>query len=431
MIGAGAAGLSAAAELSRRGWSIALLEARSRVGGRIHTLRDPLLPVPLELGAEFIHGEAEDTLALVQAAMLQVHELPDDHYISRDGRFSAIGDFWAVTEQVGRDIARRLGRRAGKDFTLADYLRTAKLPAERAQLIQDFVEGYHAAHLDLVSARVMASAAGDDDNADAQFRLAEGYGALVEALCGSLPADATLYTGTIATELRWKRGDVHVEATNALGEPIEGFHARRAIVAIPHALLRAGTLRFTPELPAVRNALQRLEAGQVFKIMLRFREAFWGDMEFVKKRLTSKRSEPAELNFVHAHGTEVPTWWTQLPARAPLLTGWSGGPKAEAMLARPEQTRVELALEALSSAFGVPRKLLDDQLQSWTTHDWQADPWSRGAYTYPGIEATAAQKTLSRAVQGTLAFAGEYTDAEQIGTVAAAIASGRRAAGQL
>jgi len=79
----------------------------------------------------------------------------------------------------------------------------------------------------------------------------------------------------------------------------------------------------------------------------------------------------------------------------------------------------------------VPRRELDDLLEAWWTHDWRSDPFSRGAYTYPRVGGTAAQRTLGRPVENTLFFAGEATDLEQTATVAGAIASGRRAAREL
>jgi monoamine oxidase len=388
--------------------------------------------VPLELGAEFIHGQAEDTFAIVRAASLPAERLPDDHYISRRGTLSPMGDFWEVTEEVGRGIARRLARGRGRDFSLADYLSRARLSPQRAQLIQDFVEGYHAAHLDRVSARVMATGAGDDDSGDAQFRIAAGYDAVIEWLhAGLAPGRTVIRFNAIATELRWKRGAVTLECINGLGADLRALRARCAIIAVPHALLRAGALRVRPGVKSIQHAIACIEVGQVFKILLRFREAFWFGDGFVRQRLESRKAKPADINFIHAHGTQLPTWWTQLPSRAPLLTGWSGGPKAEAMLAQDTHTQVDLSLAALAEALGVPRNLLDDQLESWAMHDWQADPFSRGAYSYPGVGAAAAQAALSKPVERTLAFAGEYTDAEQIGTVAAAIASGKRAARSL
>ena len=61
IIGAGAAGLAAAKTLSSAGLDICVLEARDRIGGRIHTHHDPAIDVPIELGAEFVHGRPPET----------------------------------------------------------------------------------------------------------------------------------------------------------------------------------------------------------------------------------------------------------------------------------------------------------------------------------------------------------------------------------
>jgi monoamine oxidase len=195
-------------------------------------------------------------------------------------------------------------------------------------------------------------------------------------------------------------------------------------------LQKAKTLRFHPEIPEKEGAADRLEVGQVFKIVLRFRHSFWEEDDFVKSRLKG-RAGSGRLNFVHADDSGVPVWWTALPARVPVLTGWAGGPKAELLLNESEQTRVERTLAALTRVLAVPRRLVDELLESWSLHDWRADPFSRGAYSYVGVGALTAQKTLAMPAEGTLFFGGEATDSDQAGTVAGAIASGRRAAHEL
>ena len=432
VIGAGAAGLAAARDLSQQGRSVVILEARGRIGGRIHTIHDPQWPVPVELGAEFIHGEAEDTLGIARAAGLAVNLLPDTHLMSRHGTFANVADFWRAIEKIGRDISRKLARAKARDFSLGDYLARASLDSDTRQMLVDFVEGYHAAHLDRISAKVMAQGdeeANEDGGSDKQFRIANGYDAVIRWLRTGLdPERCFVRLNTVATDVSWKKGEVTVRCRSGTGADVDPVRAKSLIVAVPHAVLRAGAIRFVPDIPTMQRSLDRLEAGQVFKIALRFREAFWFEDGFVAKRLQKGPEQPAELNFVHAHAAAVPTWWTMLPARVAMITGWSGGPRAETLLAKNELAQVDIALQSLSEAVGVPRRLVDEQLESWMRHDWQADPFSRAAYTYPAVGGTSAQQALARPVEGTIAFAGEYTDAEQTGTVAGAIASGRRAA---
>jgi len=434
VIGAGAAGLAAARELSHAGVRAIVIEARRRVGGRIYTVRDSGSPYPIELGAEFIHGEVDDTFAIVRAARLLVDEIPDDHYHSRDGKLTIVADFWEKVEEVGQALARLARRRPGRDLSFADALDRLRVPSDLRQLVLDFVRGYHAADPDRISARFMAAGAesGNDASLNRQFRVTRGQDGILEWLRHGLdPERVELRLNTIATVLAWRRGEVTLRCLAGSGGELAPFRARAAIVALPHAVLRGGGLELRPELTDKQRALEQLEAGQVFKIGFRFRESFWEPENFVRQRLEKARPEPPALNFVHGSHSAVPTWWTAVPVRAPILTGWAGGPKAEALLDQDELTRVDRSLTALAEVLAVPRSMLDDLVEGWWTHDWRADPFSRGAYTYPKVGGIRAQDILARPVDGTLFFAGEATDSEQTGTVAGAIGSGRRAARQV
>jgi monoamine oxidase len=407
VIGAGAAGLAAAAELSRAGLTVTMIESRFRLGGRILTLHDPLEPVPIELGAEFVHGESAATMDHLRAGRLRVDELPDDHILMRCGKTKSIEGFRELVEGMRRDFANR---RRQADFSVADYLARSRLSGARRAMLRQFVEGFHAAHVDRISARSLAAPGNGEDSGDLQFRPAAGYGALVEFLAAGLdPERVRVRTGTVAKIVRWKRGEVVVES--AAGEH---FPAKAAVVAVPHAVLKAKALRFEPALPERERSIEQLETGQVFKIVMRFREKFW----------ETERGRP---NFVHAPDVDVPVWWSSRPAQASLLTGWAGGPRAEALLALDEETRVDRSLESLSRAFALPRRRLDPLLLARFSHDWSTDPFSLGAYSYVGVGGVQAQKVLARPVAGTLFFAGDALDPEETGTVSGALRTGRQA----
>jgi monoamine oxidase len=407
VVGAGIAGLAAAGELSRAGLRVTVLEARPRLGGRILTLRDPLVPVPIELGAEFVHGETAPTMERLRAARLPVLELPDDHVMLQDGKTSSVRGFWELVETMRSDFARR---RRQADFTVADYLARSRLSPARRAMLRQFVEGFHAARVDRISARSLAAPEDGEESEDRQFRPADGYGALVDALAADLdPQRVVVRTGTAAKAIRWKRGDVVVESASG-----ERFSAAAAVVSVPPSILRAKALAFDPALPARDRALERLETGHVFKIVMRFREAFW-------------EREGRRPNFVHAHGVDVPVWWSSRPAQATLLTGWAGGPRAEALLALDPESRADRSLESLSRAFAIPRRTLDPMLLAWHAHDWSADPFSLGAYAYVGVGGVPAQKALARPVSGTLFFAGDALDPSDTGTVAGAFRTGSKA----
>src|SRR3954469_12755508 len=94
ILGAGIAGLTAARQLSQRGLRVTILEARDRVGGRIHTMHDPLWPMPIEGGAEFIHGRAPQTWEIVQASGASVYEITDNHWFYFNGLLQRRERFW-------------------------------------------------------------------------------------------------------------------------------------------------------------------------------------------------------------------------------------------------------------------------------------------------------------------------------------------------
>ena len=424
VIGAGAAGLAAARDMSQAGVRVTVLEARPRVGGRILTVHDARAPVPLELGAEFVHGEAPETLTVARAAGLTVMELPDLHEIVTGGRFLIRADFWQAIERMNKDLARRVARH-GKDFPVSDYLDSKSVRPARRQLLRDFVQGFHAAHPERLSARALAAEATDvgseDDQLDKQFRIVNGADALMKWLRDGLDPDRVeLKLSTIVEEIRWKRGEARVA----------GVRARAVIVTLPAAVLKTGSVKFEPRIRAKQRALELIETGQIFKIVLRFRRAFWEEPGFLKERRApaSAEQDGKSMNFLHAPGAEIPTWWTTQPIRGPVLTGWVGGQHAEALLSEEPGARLERSLVALSDILAIPRRELDDNLDAWASHDWRADPFARGAYSYIGVGGTGAPRSLGRPVEGTLFFAGEATTPDKIGTVAGALASGRRAA---
>lgn len=434
IIGAGVAGLSAARELSGAGRKTCIIEARDRVGGRVLTRHLPDLPVPLELGAEFIHGETPSTFGIVDAASLTACELPDNHWWSANGRWQLV-DFWEHIESVQRKVGT-----LRQDMSFAAFLRSRRNIAPRLrELALGFVEGYHAAHADRISALALSSAdqEQDDPRGNRQFRILDGYDALVEWLRAGLdPGRNETLLGTVVTAIRWRKGAVEIETRGADGRASAAVRASAALITIPIGVWKApreqeGSIRFDPPLTDKSNAASRLEAGHVVKIIFRFRERFWDDPSFLRRRTGRTPAEGLPLNFVHASDRFMPTWWTSAPVRSPLLTGWAGGHAADALLAEGAEAMNDRALDSLARIFGMRRRTLDGLLAGSFTHDWQRDPFSRGAYSYAGVGGRAAHRALARPVEKTLYFAGEATSADQTGTVAGAIVSGRRAAQEI
>jgi monoamine oxidase len=133
--------------------------------------------------------------------------------------------------------------------------------------------------------------------------------------------------------------------------------------------------------------------------------------------------------FLQGEMGPLPVWWTVAPPEAPLLVGWAGGPAAERSRETDVGALVERALEALAERLGAPRDRLAARVAAWWSHDWTADPFARGAYSYPLVGGADAGAALAEPVEGTLFFAGEACAPEgENGTVDGAIESGRAAA---
>ncbi len=406
VIGGGAAGLAAARDLSSAGLAVLLLEARPRLGGRVHTLHEPAVAMPIELGAELVHGHAGEVFRLLPGTAVLVDRLPDAHWWSERGKLRRHDNFWQHIESI-------LGRaaRTRRDRPLSELLRVARIAPRDRKLVARFVEGYHAADLEKVGSHSLGE--GNDDHA--QFRVVTGYDSLLNAIrAGFAPGSVELRTSTIVTRIAWRRGDVEVIARTRVGSETS-LRARAAVVTLPLGVLRSDAIAWDRRPRGLSAALEKLEMGNVCKIVFLFRERFWND----------------ELNFVHASGPDFPTWWTHAPATVPLLTAWTGGPPAAHLLDLDEPRRADRALGSLSKMFAVPRARVDDLLDAWWTHDWRNDPFSRGAYSYTLVGGMGARKKLSAPVEQTIFFAGEACEEKQSGTVAGAIASGRRAARQV
>jgi monoamine oxidase len=399
IIGAGAAGLAAARDLSSAQRSVCILEARDRIGGRIFTQHRADLALPIELGAEFVHGQSETTFPIIEAAALAVCQLPDDHAWSSGGEWQTIRDFWEQIDKLRATIGTR-------EQSFAEFLRTRRnLPPRLRQLACNFVEGYHAAHADRISALALRAAdqEQEQEGKNEQFRIVSGQDALIEWLrAGVDPTRSELRLSSPVTRVEWSDGRVVVD---------DRVRAKAAIITIPIGVWKAGTIAFDPPLREKEKAIAKLEAGHVVKIAFRFRERFW-----------------KPFNFVHSSHRFMPTWWTTAPVVTPMLTGWAGGHAADAMLAEGRDAMIDRALDALAEIFAMKRRDVDRQLIASYTHDWQADPYSRCAYSYAGVGGSGAHDALRKPLRRTLFFAGEATHSEETGTVSGAIESGRRAA---
>jgi monoamine oxidase len=424
VIGAGAAGLAAAAELRQGGRAVLVLEARDRVGGRVWTRTEPGLPVPIELGAEFIHGAAEATFELMHRFGVAAIDTHGGHFTLRRGRLQAREN---IFEEVRKALAGARSRLRARDVAFDAFLESIgpkRLSRDARALARMLVEGFDAAEPARVSARSIVEEWIEGGAFEApQFRPLGGYGALLAPLVSSLEqGHVELQLQSVVRSVRWRKGAVEV-AGSRRGQAFQA-EAKRAIVTLPLGVLQlppdaAGSVQFDPPLVQKEKALRHLAPGPVLKVVLRFREPFW-----------EQAGNGAFRNgaFFHAPGAAFPTCWTALPVRVPILVAWAGGPKAAQFAGADRDYVVNQALVSARALFG-SRLNLRARLESASLHDWQQDPYARGAYSYVLASGGGARRALARPLLDTLYFAGEATDHRgEAGTVAGALQSGHAAA---
>lgn len=401
VIGAGAAGLAAADELTRAGRAVLVLEARERVGGRCWTRRIAGVDIPVELGAEFVHGEAKLTHSFLERAALGATESAREQCVAVGGRLEPV-DAFAEAQRAAQG-AEKLER----DTSFAAFLARQRLPTRTKALATMMVQGFDAADPRLVSAKSIAEEWAGAELGDSQPRPHGGYGALFDWLAREVLArGAQLRLGAIVKAMRWQRGGATLTGTFN-GERFS-VRARRVIVTLPLGVLQRGPLRFSEK----RQALAKLESGPVVRVAMRFHRPFWEE-------------RAPGMAFFHAPNAPFPTCWTPLPLRAPLLTAWAGGPKAARLSGKRDARLVRLAVDSVAAIFG---GAAERELAAAYPHDWCADPYARGGYSYVRVNGEGAREALAAPLAGTVFFAGEATESEEPGTVAGALRSGIRAA---
>ena len=406
VIGAGAAGLAAARDLWRAGRNVLCVEARDRIGGRILTIHDPLTTVPVELGAEFVHGRPSQIWDIVHEARLAVREM--------SGRMVSAATSGGDMDRVLEDVKQRGAEEPDESF-LSFVERGDYAPADRLAA-SAYVEGFNAARKERIGVASLGQdeRAADSIDGECSFHIEAGYDALALALA---PEAGCVRLNSIVEAVEWRRGSASVRVRSALDDHRDTLRAERVVITVPLGVLQAGAIRFDPEPAHILEAAKALEFGQAVRVTLRFDRMFWED----KERF-------AGASFIFSEEPVFPTWWTTRPVVAPVITGWSAGPKADALLGKSKTEVIAAALGSLGRIVGRPPARLEN---AWF-HDWHADPFARGAYSYVPAGALPARRRLAEPVEDTLYFAGEATDLLGYGgTVHGAVASGNRAAGQI
>ncbi len=416
VIGAGAAGLMAAYELSGAGLPVTIVEAADRPGGRILTLQDNGFSFPVEAGAEFVHGSLPITLGLLKLADIAHRPVKGKMVRVRKGEWGREDLF---SDDGWSELMAKMGELPG-DMPLGDFLDTYFAEDRYALLcnaVRGFAEGYDLA--DLSRASTLALYQEWQEEGQGEFRVEGGYSRLIHYLeqqC--LSRGCKIHYRAPVQEVRWQKGAVELRCADG-----QTFFGSKLITTVSLGVLQlaAGAswgLRFAPDIPAYREAALAMGYGSVIKVLMEFKSSFW-------------EKKGKDTGFILSDEA-VPTWWTQHPDGSRLLTAWIAATAMRNFRALDEQTRLKTCMDSLATIFGVNVDFLKGELAAYHVHDWMDEPYVRGGYSYETVGSGTARALLRQPLEDTLFFAGEALyEGPALATVEAALDSGRDVADKI
>lgn len=412
IIGAGAAGLMAAYQLAKSGKQVIVLEARDRVGGRIHTISSGNLSV--ELGAEFVHGDLPVTLELLKEAGILYEEADGEMWRFQNGGIVKDTEQTEGWDEL-MDRLEELQEDTSIQQFLDKYFAGEKYASLRKSVLR-FVAGYDSADPDRASAFALREEWQSEDD-DAQHRITGGYGQMAEYLAKCIRQNGgRIILNSIVEKVEYRKP---VRVTTRSGEV---FAAQKTIIALPLGVLQSDQISFLPANPELNHAFGQLGFGSIIKVLFVFKEPFWE---------TAYDTDAKDLGFLFSE-EKIPTWWTQAPEHLPLLTGWLGGPEAKKLKDASAEELMQTAITSLCNIFGLSEQDLEDQLVDRHIINWTADPFTLGSYAYDTVDAHSVRQIFAEPVNDNLYFAGEYLyEGPAMGTVEAALSSGKSVAQKL
>ncbi|MEM8997583.1 MAG: NAD(P)/FAD-dependent oxidoreductase, partial [Acidobacteriota bacterium] len=404
------AGLAAARTLADAGHDVVILEAKNRIGGRIHT-SSRWADAPMDLGASWIHGtEGNPIAALARRIGAETVETRETGSIHRaDGAELTTLEslrLLRIQGQIHKIITK--GQGAAADRPLRTTVETGVgfgelSPRDRrfVNLVITETEQGLAGSARSLSTRWLGDP-GTFSGPEVVFPA--GYGVITDHLAGGLAIELAQTVEQISVV----SGGVTVSTRRGV------FTGDRAIVTLPLGVLKSGAVGFSPGLPAsMRGAIDTLEMGVLNKVYLRFPKVFWP-------------RDPQWIQQVPANHGEWVSWLNfDRLVDQPILMAFNAGDFGREIEGWPDREIVAGGMERLRSIFG---HAVPDPVGFQITR-WASDPHTLGSYSYiPAGGDPAMRDALGGNIEGRVFFAGEATNRDYYPTVHGAYLSGVAAA---
>jgi monoamine oxidase len=393
VIGAGAAGIAAGRRLAEAKADFTVLEARSRIGGRAWTA--PVEGYPQDMGCGWLHsGDVNPWTRIAEATGFTVDRTPAPWTSEkRDESFSeAEFHAWRAAAAAFYERLDAAGEEAN-DRAASEFLEPGGRWNELLNAISTYANG---AELDLVSVRDVTHYADDNVN----WRVREGFGAMIAAYGGALPV--VLDCAVLRIDHTGKM--LRVETSRGT------LMARAAIVALPTPAITNESVRFTPALPEKLEAATGLPLGLADKVLLAVDRA--------------EEFQPDSRLFGRTDRTEVGAYHMR-PFGRPLIEGFFGGQLAKRLEEEGEGAFTAFAIDELASQLGNAVKA---RLRPLAATAWGRDPLALGSYSHALPGRAGSRSILVQPVEDRIFFAGEACSLESFSTAHGAFETGAKAA---
>ena len=428
VVGAGLAGLTAALQLRQWGANVTVIEARTRVGGRVVTWRKPFAHSQhAEAGGEFIDAEHHEIRRLVSAYGLKLQPVLRQgfSFVRHHQRMKAPAartsgprawqklasklESWVHAYQTAGERWDSAVAHVLAEQSLAQWLDKVQADAELRAIARSLRGFFLADPDDLALLTVVDQLAADVPGQQPTYRIEGGNDRLPAAMAARL--GTALRLNTVARAVHHDASSVQLTVDTA-GESTS-LKAEYLIFAVPATTLRAVSIR--PPLPSAQSrAIDTLKYGRVTKALLQFDRRFW-----------------RQRGRARAFGTNAPTgaiWEAneEQAGRAGILTLMAGGQASEdtqKLVAHHGVAGLQRSLTWLGADRAV---LLQSQLVTW-----EDDPWVQGGYAYFHSAYDPRLRQWLTRPHGRLLFAGEHTSLKWQGYMNGAVESGLRAAAEV
>ena len=369
----------------------------------------------MEAGAEFIHGDLQITISLLKEAGISYQEINDNMFRFEKGKAEKEKSFAEHRDSLIKKMSS-----LNHDMPLSDFLNEFFGGRKYAQLresVESFASGFDLADISTASTKALCREWSKE--MDTQYRIDGGYKKLVDYLeTRCRDNNCVISMNCCAKKISWSTHEV-----NVLTMCSHIYKASKLVVTAPVSVLQASTdsanyLEFTPTISQHVEAAKNIGFGPVIKIILEFSEPFWQEKQ-------------KDIGFIFT-GEAIPTWWTQLPVKNNILTGWVGGNKAIALKDERDEAILDKAIHSLSNSFQIPAEELHKKLQASVIANWCKEPDINGGYSFYTMETTTAKNVLSKPVNDTIFFAGEALfQGIAGGTVEAALSTAKNTAAKV